>query len=103
MKELQPVLYKKLKLSDLSPVPVKEEPKKVVEKEKVPIDGICSYLTCGKKRLVMEFYKCKTCRLEGGMGMCKACFDECHPGHETYYCHKSNSAYCDCFTIKCKF
>ena len=35
--------------------------------------------------------------------MCKACFDDCHPGHEAYDSGKTGNMYCDCFTVKCKF
>lgn len=35
--------------------------------------------------------------------MCKACFGDCHKGHDASYEKMARSAYCDCFTVKCKF
>ena len=40
------------------------------------------------------------------MGMCKACFEECHSGPkcDSFYSRVSGSAYCDCHTLStCKF
>ena len=40
------------------------------------------------------------------MGMCKACFEECHSGPkcDSFYSRVSGSAYCDCHTLPtCKF
>ena len=66
-------------------------------------EGMCSYTLNGKLRMTMEFYHCRTCRLQDSLGMCKACFEECHPNCDAYFSHISDRAYCDCHTLRCKF
>ena len=64
---------------------------------------MCLYTLNGKTRMTMDWYNCRTCRLTDGMGMCKACFENCHPNCEAYYTRVASGAFCDCHTVRCKF
>ena len=83
---------------------LKEKRTEEKEKEKKEIiEGVCTYITHKKEYIQQEWYKCKTCRLEGNTGTCKACFDDCHKGHDTYFFKMATGFFCDCFTVRCKF
>ena len=64
---------------------------------------MCLFTLNGKKRMTMEWYHCRTCRLQDGLGMCKACFEECHPNCDAFYVRIAQGAFCDCHTLRCKF
>lgn len=66
----------------------------------------CTYKKSGKTYILQKFFRCKTCGLVGGMGICEACAKICHVGHKLVEVGVTQ-AYCDCgggsgpFSCKC--
>ena len=78
-----------------------DEEKEKALKELSP--QVCTYsVTKGDSFIKQQWFHCKTCQLEGELGMCAACAINCHKGHEIYS-KNEEAAYCDCGASgKCK-
>ena len=81
----------------LCPITKEEEKKK---KEEEPKDETpkprCSYEEHGRRYISQKFYHCETCGLVGSLGMCEACMQVCHAGHQISDGSVHVSCYCDC-------
>ena len=80
----------------LCPISTKEkEPEKKEKKVEQPRPR-CSYEEHGRRFISQKFYHCETCGLVGSLGMCEACMQVCHAGHQISDGSVHASCYCDC-------
>lgn len=56
---------------------------------------LCTFLNTGKSYVNQDFYRCITCGIMDGYGVCGACARNCHYDHELIYTGFVNS-FCDC-------
>ena len=57
---------------------------------------VCSFAVTGRNFVEQAWYTCNTCGLVDRTGVCGACKERCHAGHNLSTLPKVSSFYCDC-------
>jgi hypothetical protein len=85
-----------VKLTKLPPnVPVSHEASNALRTLGYP-GKLCTYLEMRTVPIAQQYAECKTCALTGPDGICIACAETCHRGHEVVVSQKFYSFYCNC-------
>jgi len=71
--------------------------REVPQQQLVPGEQLaqCSFGTTGTHYALQTYYRCRTCGLTGGEGVCEACAHACHRGHDLSPPIYGNF-FCDC-------
>eukprot|EP01123_Difflugia_compressa_P004167 TRINITY_DN15520_c0_g1_i1.p1 TRINITY_DN15520_c0_g1~~TRINITY_DN15520_c0_g1_i1.p1 ORF type:complete len:448 (-),score=50.15 TRINITY_DN15520_c0_g1_i1:55-1239(-) len=63
--------------------------------EKCLVERKCTYTVTGSDYVPQLMFQCKTCHLEGNLGMCEVCVSVCHVGHAITSA-RLTPFFCDC-------